>query len=69
MISYYEPIRSVSKDTVARWCKCIMKLAGIDVEHYCVHSSKSATSSYAKSRGVSLKDITVSPGQRSERTF
>ena len=46
-----------------------MNLAGIDVEQYCVHSSRSAASSYAKSRGVSLKDIAVSAGWRSERTF
>ena len=35
-----------------------MKLSEIDVEKYCVHSSRSAASSYAKSRGVSLKDMT-----------
>ena len=68
-ISYYKPNRSVSKDTIGRWCKYIMKLAGIDVEHYCVHSSRSAASSFAKSKGVSLKDIAVSAGWKSERTF
>ena len=54
---------------MARWCKYIMKLAGIDVEQYCVHSSRPAASSYAKSKGVSLKDIAVSARRRSERTF
>ena len=46
-----------------------MKLAGIDVHQYCVHSFRSAASSYAKSRGESLKDIAVSAGWRSERTL
>ena len=68
-ISYYRPNRSVFKDTVTRWCKYIMKLAGIDVHQYCVHSSRSTASSYAKSRRVSLKDLAVSAGWRSERTF
>ena len=68
-VSYYKPNRSVFKDTIARWCKYIMKLAGIDVEHYCVHSSRSAASLFAKSKGVSLKDIAVSAGWKSERTF
>ena len=56
------PNRLVSKGSVARWCKYIMKLSEIDVEQYCVHSSRSATSSYAKSRGVSLKNMTFSVG-------
>ena len=53
-ISYYKPNRSVFKGTVARWCKYIIKVSEIDVEKYCVHSSRSAASSYAKSRRVSL---------------
>ena len=54
---------------MASWCKYIMKLEGIDVEQYCAHSSRSAASSYAKAKGVLLKDIAVSAGWRSERTI
>ena len=47
---------------MTRWCKYIMTSSEIDVEKYCVHSSRSAASSYAKSRGVSLKDMAVFAG-------
>ena len=36
-----------------------MKLAGIYIEKYCSHFSRSAVSSYTKSKGVTLKDIAV----------
>ena len=41
----------------------------LNIVEYCVHSSRSAASSFAKSKGVSLKDIAVSAGWKSERTF
>ena len=68
-ISYIKPYRAVTKDTVARWSKSIMKEAGIDIEKYCTHSSRSAASSYVKSKGISLKHIALSAGWSNEKTF
>ena len=42
-ISYQKPHQPVSKDTLARWCKQVLGLAGIDIDQYSAHSSRSAT--------------------------
>ena len=46
-----------------------MSLAGIDIEKYQSHSSRSAASSYAKAKGIRLKDIAISAGWSTEKTF
>ena len=68
-ISYQKPHNPVSKDTLARWCKQMMALAGIDINEYSSHSSRSAASSYAKAKGLSIRDICASAGWSSENTF
>ena len=68
-LSYHSPYKPVSSDTIARWCKHMMERAGIDINKYCSHSSRSAASSFARSRGISLKMIADSAGWSSERTF
>ena len=37
-ISYIAPFRCVAKDTICRWCKDILRLAGIDLNLYTTHS-------------------------------
>ena len=68
-LSYHRPYAPVSKDTIARWCKEVMHLAGIDVDKHSCHSSRAAASSYARSKGVSLRRICNSAGWSSEQTF
>ena len=45
LLSYIKPYKPVCKDTVARWIKLVLKLAGIDVEKYTAHSSRAASTS------------------------
>ena len=54
-ISYIAPFRCVTKDTICRWCKDILRLFGIDINLYTTHSSRAAASSFAKTKGISIK--------------
>ena len=67
-ISSQKPHNSVSRDTVSRWVKEMMTNAGID-PNFVSHSSRSAASSFARTKGVSLKDICDACGWSNERTF
>ena len=67
-ISYQKPHRRVSKDTISRWVKHMMCNAGID-PNFVTHSSRSAASSFAHLKGVSLKDICNACGWSSAKTF
>ena len=68
-LSSQRPYKPVSKDTISRWCKDVLKEAGIDVTRYSSHSTRSASSSYLKSKGVSLARICRAAGWSNERTF
>ena len=65
-LSYQKPYAPVGKDTIARWCKEMMYMAGIDINKYSCHSSRS---SFAFSKGISLKAVCDAAGWSSERTF
>ena len=67
--SYQKPYAPVGKDTIARWCKEMMYMAGIDINKYSCHSSRFAASSFAFSEGISLKATCDAAGWSSERTF
>ena len=49
--SYQKPDAQVGKDTIARWCKEMMYMAGIDINKYFCHSSRFAASSFAFPEG------------------
>ena len=68
-ISYIAPFRCVTKDTICRWCKDILRLAGIDINLYTTHSSGAAASSFAKTKGISINEIMDSAGWSSEKSF
>ena len=46
-----------------------MMSAGIDTKNYTTHSSRSAASSYAKAKGVSLEKVVEACGWSNEKTF
>ena len=69
LISYIKPHKSISKDTVSRWIKEVMKASGIDTNTFTSHSCRSAASSKAKSVGVPLSKILENAGWSNERTF
>ena len=48
LLTYIKSYRAISKDTISRWCKSIVKESGISIHSYTSHSSRAAASSYAK---------------------
>ena len=68
-ISYIAPFRCVTKDTICRWCKDILRSAGIDINLYTTHSSGATASSFAKTKGISINEIMDSAGWSSEKSF
>ena len=68
-IGTIKPHSPVTRDTISRWCRSLMKQAGIDITKYTTHSSRSAASSFAKEKGVPLKNIIGACGWSRESTF
>ena len=69
LISYVQPYKPVSRDTVTRWVGCTMALAGIDVTKYSAHSTRAASVSAANRASVNLDDILKTAGWSSECCF
>ncbi len=68
-VSYRQPYQKVSKDTIARWIKTVMRQAGVDTELFKAHSTRSASVSKADAASVPLSDILATAGWSSARTF
>jgi len=69
LISYVKPFKPVSKDTISRWVKQVLESAGIDINKYSAHSSRAASTSSCKAKGLSLADIMKSAGWSNSSTF
>ena len=46
LLSHVKPHGPASKDTISRWCKNVLKSAGIDVSKFTAHSTRSASTSF-----------------------
>ena len=68
-ISYISPYKSVSIDTIGRWIKTVMVLAGIDVSKFKAHSTRMASSSKAKACHVPISSIMKAASWRSADVF
>lgn len=68
-VSIIAPHQGVSRDTIARWMKTTMKLAGIDVSVFAPHSVRSAAASAAYKSYVPIDTILRTVGWSSETTF
>ena len=64
-----KPHNAVSKDTIARWIKVTLGLAGIDGNVFKPHSTRAAATSAAKRKGVIVSDILNVAGWSNEKTF
>ena len=62
----YKP---ASPDTIARWIKEMLELSGIDSGKYSAHSCRSASTSAALFRGISLTTIVKSASWSNVTTF
>ena len=69
LISYVKPFKPVSKDTIFRWVKQVLESAGIDINKYSAHSSRAASTSSCKAKGLSLADIMKSAGWSNSSTL
>ena len=68
-ISTVRPFKPVSKDTIARWIKLTLNMAGVDVGIYKPHSTRAAATSAAHRKGVNIKEILNVAGWSRETTF
>jgi hypothetical protein len=69
MLSYIKPFKPVSKDTIPRWVKLVLKSAGIDVQKYSAHSSRAASTSMCQAKGLNLEEILKTAGWSNAGTF
>ena len=68
-ISFCRPYKKVSKDTIGRWVKMVMKEAGIDISIFRPHSCRSSAASTANKLRLPLATILRTVGWSSECTF
>ena len=69
MISYVKPYNPVSRDTISRWTKKVLASAGIDTMKYSAHSSRSASTSHCKAKGLNIQEIMKAAGWTNSVTF
>ena len=69
LLSYRKPYKRVSRDTISRWLKCVMKNAGIDTDKFKSHSTRSAAVSAANRAGIPMDTILSAAGWSNTRTF
>lgn len=69
LVSYQKPFKAISKDTVTRWIKTVLGLAGIDLDVFTPHSTRAASTSAAAKAGLPLSSILSSAGWSNENTF
>lgn len=68
-ITTVSPHKRSSSDTISRWVKTTLELAGIDSGIFQAHSVRSAATSCAKRKGVSLTTIVQSASWTGTSTF
>ena len=67
-ISYQKPYKAISRDTLARWIRTTMQLAGIDTAIFKPHSTRAASVSTA-AKFLPTKSILKAVGWSQESTF
>jgi len=68
-ITYGKPHRYASKDSLARWVKEAMKMAGIDIDTFKPHSTRSASNTNAFNSDIPLKEVLKRRQWRNASTF
>jgi integrase len=69
LVSFVKPHKAVTKDSIARWVKSILKQAGIDTDKFTCHSTRAASTSCVKAAGLNLPQIMQSAGWSNSSTF
>ena len=68
-ITLVKPYKHVSRDTISRWIRSVMKDAGVDVIQFKPHSTRAASTSKAKAAAVPIQEILKTAGWSSSRCF
>ena len=63
------PYREASKQTIARWIKQVLVKAGLDLDIFSPHSTRSAATNKAKSGNIPLATILKTAGWSNHSTF
>jgi site-specific recombinase XerD len=69
LLSYVKLFKPVSKATLSRWIKEVLKSAGIDTEKYAPHSTRAASTSKCRSKGLQMDEIMKTAGRINAGTF
>ena len=69
LVSFAKPHKPVTKDTIARWIKSILKKSGIDTDKFTSHRTRAASTSRVKAAGLNLQQIIASAGWSNSSTF
>lgn len=67
-ISYQKPYKGVSKGTLGKWIKSVLSSAGIDMDIFKPHSTRSAATSVAASK-IPIETVLRTAGWRTDCTF
>lgn len=67
-ISYKKPYKKASTQTLSRWVKDTLQESGIDTNIFSAHSTRHATTSAAKRKGVNIDVIRKSAGWTEKST-
>ena len=62
IVSYKKSHKAVTTSRISRWCKVTLGKAGIDIEKYSSHSTRLASTSKTKIKGLSLSEINKAAG-------
>jgi hypothetical protein len=68
LISTQKPHKGVSSQTISRWVKLTLFKAGV-AKHYGAHSTRAASTSAARLRGVPISSIIKTAGWTNANTF
>ena len=68
-VTSMRPYGDASRDTISRWIKTVLNLAGIDTTVFKSHSTRMASTSKARALHVPIDDILKSGGWSKECTF
>ena len=68
-VAVKRPHKAVTAATISRWLKEILCRAGVDTNIFKAHSTRTASMSAAKARGVSTVDIMKAANWTRESTF
>lgn len=69
LISFTKPHHSVTKDTIARWIRTLLAMAGVDTKIFTAGSVRPAAASRAKALAVPISAILARAGWGHESTF